>query len=96
MGRELSAQGIGQIKAIALPEPLQGLYPGNPKRATARPTTERLLLAFDGLTRYRLDQGGSISYQITPLSRLQRRILNLLGVPETIYSVLGDPLLDST
>jgi len=78
------------------PEPLQGLYPGNPKRATARPTTERLLLAFDGLTRYRLDQGGSISYQITPLSRLQRRILNLLGVPETIYSVLGDPLLDST
>ena len=78
------------------PEPLQGLYPGNPKRATARPTTERLLLAFDGLTRYRLDQDGSISYQITPLSRLQRRILNLLGVPETIYSVLGDPLLDST
>jgi len=29
---------------------LAGLYVGNPKRATARPTAERLLEAFQGLT----------------------------------------------
>jgi hypothetical protein len=34
------------------PAPLRGLYAGNPKRATERPTTERLLKAFDGLTLY--------------------------------------------
>ncbi|HFD40529.1 MAG TPA: hypothetical protein ENJ31_11865 [Anaerolineae bacterium] len=31
-------------------ESLKGLYAGNPKRETARPTTERLLKAFRGLT----------------------------------------------
>ena len=29
---------------------LDGVYVGNPKRATARPTAERLLEAFQGLT----------------------------------------------
>jgi transposase len=31
-------------------ETLSGLYSGNPKRETARPTTERLLRAFRGIT----------------------------------------------
>ena len=31
-------------------EQLSGLYPGNPKRATARPTTEQLLAAFCEIT----------------------------------------------
>jgi len=31
-------------------ETLKGLYAGNPKRETARPTTERLLKAFGGIT----------------------------------------------
>lgn len=36
---------------------LSGLYPGNPKRATARPTTEMMLRVFTGLTRVLLDAG---------------------------------------
>jgi len=75
------------------PTPLQGLYAGNPKRATLRPTAERLLLAFDDLTWYQVTDGQSIWQQVTPLSNLQRRILNLLGIPETVYTQLAQPLL---
>ena len=77
------------------PELLQGLYAGNPKRATSRPTAERLLKAFDGITLYRLSDGNSTWYEVTPLSALQRRILGLVGVPESVYASLGEPLLAS-
>jgi transposase len=77
------------------PEPLQGVYAGNPKRTTTRPTTERLLKAFDEITLYRLDDGNSIRYQVTPLSALQRQILALVGIPESAYTGLGNPLLSS-
>ena len=33
-------------------QPLAGLYDGNPKRTTERPTAERLLAAFSGITLY--------------------------------------------
>jgi len=66
------------------PEPLQGLYAGNPKRATSRPTAERLLKAFDGITLYRLSDGNTTWYEVTPLSAKQRRILGLVGVPESV------------
>ena len=65
-------------------EPLQGLYAGNPKRATERPTTERLLKAFDGLTLYRLNDGKTTWYEVSPLSALQRHILGLVGIPELV------------
>jgi len=77
------------------PEPLQGLYAGNPKRATSRPTAERLLKAFDGITLYRLSDGNTTWYEVTPLSALQRRILGLLGIPESVYTRLAEPLLAS-
>lgn len=77
------------------PEPLQGLYAGNPKRATRRPTAERLLKAFDGITLYRLSDGHATWYAVTPLSALQRRILGLAGVPESVYTQLGELLLAS-
>lgn len=77
------------------PEPLQGLYAGNPKRATSRPTAERLLKAFDGITLYRLSDENAAWYEVTPLSALQRRILGLVGVPESVYTRLGEPLLAS-
>lgn len=77
-------------------EPLRGLYAGNPKRATARPTAERLLEALDNLTLYRLADGDDIWYEVTPLSALQKRILNLVGVPESAYANLTNPLLDGT
>jgi len=86
---------VARRSLASQPEPLRGLYPGNPKRATARPTAERLLQAFDGITLYRLGDNVSVSYQVSPLSELQHRILNLLGIPGTVYSSLGEPLLAS-
>jgi hypothetical protein len=33
---------------------------------------------------------------VTPLSDLQKRILDLVGVPESVYADLTNPLLDDT
>jgi len=61
---------------------LAGLYEGNPKRTTQRPTAERLLAAFREITLYfhRDD-----STEITPLNALQQKILNLMKIPQSIY-----------
>jgi transposase len=67
---------------------LAGLYAGNPKRATARPTTERLLKCFEGLTLTILREGRHRRSHLTPLSRVQRRILALLNFPVDIYTRL--------
>jgi transposase len=67
---------------------LAGLYAGNPKRATARPTTERLLKSCEGLTLTIIQEGRRRRYHLTPLSRLQRRILVLLNFPMDIYTRL--------
>ena len=63
---------------------LAGLYAGNPKRKTERPTAEQLLAAFGGITLYHHRDGTS---EITPLNDLQRRILALMKLPETIYAL---------
>ncbi len=63
---------------------IAGLYAGNPKRKTQRPTAEQLLAAFDGITLYHHRDGTS---EITPLNDLQRRILALMKLPETIYAL---------
>ena len=62
---------------------LAGLYDGNPKRKTKRPSAEQLLAAFRGITLYHHRDGTS---EITPLHDLQRRILALMKIPETIYA----------
>jgi hypothetical protein len=46
---------------------LTGLYAGNPKRVTARPTTERLLDRFQGLTLTIIRKGRRQRYHLTPL-----------------------------
>jgi hypothetical protein len=63
---------------------LAGLYNGNPKRVTFRPSTEQLLKAFCNLTLYSLPD---CTVFITPLSDLQRQILSLMKVPESIYQL---------
>lgn len=68
---------------------LAGLYDGNPRRATHRPTAEKLLSAFQGITLYRHHWGRHVEEEITPLSPLQRRILDLMEVPQTIYYYVG-------
>ncbi len=69
-------------------ESLKGLYPGNPTRATARPTTEKLLKAFDNLTLTLIQARGEWYGDITPLNPVQSKILTFLGLSPEIYSGL--------
>jgi transposase len=71
---------------------LSGLYAGNPKRQTARPTTERLLRAFRGITLTVVQLPEQVIRHVTPLSELQRRILVLLGLPISVYENLTSPV----
>jgi len=66
-------------------EKLAGIYPGNPQRATTRPTTELRLHVFEGLTLTVLAQAGEVQTYLTPLSSVQQRILQLLGLLPEIY-----------
>ncbi len=70
---------------------LAGLYDGNPKRTTARPTAEKLLAAFSGITLYFHRDG---STEISSLNPLQQRILALMKLPESIYIL--SPLVTSS
>jgi transposase len=79
----------------AVGETLKGLYAGNPQRQTARPTTERLLKAFKGITLTVVRLPEQTIRHITPLSDLQWRILSLLGLPRSTYEALAmsiDPI----
>jgi len=69
---------------------LSGLYAGNSKRCTARPTAGLLLDAFDEITLIvRFSQVGEIVEKyLTPLNELQRRILGLLDLSSDIYDCL--------
>ena len=76
-------------------ETLKGLYEGNPNRATASPTTERLLKAFKDMTLYRHHTATETWYEVTQLSPLQRRILKLLDIPDSVYAPPAAPLIGS-
>lgn len=67
---------------------LAGLYAGNPKRATARPTAERLLEAFQEITLTVIQEPYQTRRHLTPLSEVQQRILALLGFSTDIYAKL--------
>ena len=65
---------------------LTGIYPGNPKRGTATPTTERMLQAFDNIHLLIMRLGPQVRYQLTPLSDRARADFGLVGLTlNTIY-----------
>lgn len=68
---------------------LAGLYPGNPKQQTQKPTTERLLAAFANITLTMIQLPGQRIVHITPLTPLQGRILELLDLPTSLYTDLA-------
>jgi transposase len=70
-------------------ESLTGLYAGQPRRATAQPTSEALLRAFQEIHLVLLPSGPGPPRHVTPLGALQQRILALLQLPATTYSRLG-------
>jgi transposase len=71
-----------------LKEKLPGLYAGNPKRATDRPTAEAMLQAFKGIYLSVVTLGEQVLYHVTPLSDVQGKILSLLDFPVDIYTQL--------
>ena len=74
-------------------EQLSGLYPGNPKRATARPTAEQLLAAFCEITLLLIDQPNPTYVHLSSLSPLQQKILALLNFPVEIYTQLAPEIV---
>lgn len=69
---------------------LVGLHKENPKKATDRPTTERLLQTFSNITLTIIQfPDHRVTRHITPLTPLQERILTLLGLSPDIYRSLA-------
>jgi len=68
---------------------LAGIYPGNPKRSTATPTTERMLAVFNDIQLLRVPVGEEIHIQVTPLTAVQRRILLLWDLSPSLYTGLA-------
>jgi len=77
-----------RCQLTATGEELCGLYAGQPQRATNRPTTERLLRAFQHLTLTVFAVTGQQVRYLTPLTPLQERILALLDLRPTLYTNL--------
>jgi transposase len=69
-------------------ETFAGLYAGNGKRETARPTAERLLEAFQEVTLTVIKGASHVSRHLTALSPLHARILELLGFSSRVYTRL--------
>jgi len=67
---------------------LDNIYAGNPKRATAKPTTEMMLRAFCGLNLIMINVNGTDCCCMTQLNAVQLRILALLGFPPSLYQTI--------
>jgi len=65
-----------------------GIYAGNSKRKTKRPTAETLLRVFSYIDLVGIKGIDSISYHLTPLTALQQYILELLDFSPATYTQL--------
>jgi transposase len=81
-------EGVGRRQLATEGATLAGLYAGNPKRTTDRPTAERLLEAFQAITLTIIKGPHRTDRHVTALSPLQRRILEVLGFSSTLYTRL--------
>jgi transposase len=69
-------------------EKLTGLIENNPKKGIDNPTTERLLKVFDNFTLTIVHLPGQTIRHIPPLTSLQIRILELIGLSPNVYTQL--------
>jgi transposase len=67
---------------------LSGLFAGNPKRSTARPTAERLLSVFKEIILTVIHEPNGTYHYLTPISPIQTKILDLMGLSDSIYLAL--------
>lgn len=71
-------------------EKLTGLIENNPKKGIDNPTTERLLKQFDNIYLTIVHLPDQVIRHVTPLTDLQVRILELLGLSVDTYTRLAD------
>jgi transposase len=65
---------------------LTGLHPENNQKSTDKPTAERILKAFSNLSLTIIKTvAGELRRYLTPLSELQKEILNRLGLDLSLY-----------
>ena len=68
---------------------IQGLYAGNPKRATNSPTTKQMLRAFNNIHLNIISVDDKIHVSVSKLNVVQRKILDLIQIPVEIYTNLS-------
>jgi transposase len=69
-------------------ESIAGLVPGNPQIETPRPTGERILAQFDHLhLLIEETETEIVGHLVEPLTPLQRQLLALLNIPESVYDL---------
>ena len=90
LGARLLALGdyLARQALAAQRSTLTGIYSGNPKRGTAKPTTERMLAAFEGIHLFIMPSETHPKCFLSRLSDVQKRILALLGLPISLFSDL--------
>jgi transposase len=71
-------------------EKLEGLYPGQPKRTTARPTGKRVLeaIARAEITLTLVESGDGCCWHLDALPELVKRVLGYLGLSHEVYTRL--------
>lgn len=67
---------------------LKGIYAGNRQRKTKTPRTETLLRVFKGIILTIIPGGDTEWLHLSPLSPTQKRILQLMGLPDEVYTSL--------
>jgi transposase len=85
-------EGLVRQAAKQAGERWTGLYPGQPQRATERPTAKLLLnaVARSEITLTRIDGGTSIQWHLTPLPSWLVQVLTFLGLPPSLYGRLAE------
>ena len=74
-------------------ELLKNVYEGNPNRETARPSAKRILKAFEGITISVVFENNKLKLTLmTTLKPVQKKILKLLGLDESIYNDLASKM----
>jgi transposase len=69
-------------------ETLKGLYAGQSGRQAKRPSAELLLRAFQGISLVIVEAAGQRVVQVTPLTDLQQKLLDLWDLPPDLYQRL--------
>jgi len=74
-------------------EKLQGTYAGNPKRGTEKPTAKAMLTRLKGISISVFIENGKPKYiGLTPLDKVQQKILKLMGIKSDLYSRLVEKM----